>query len=365
MIATANTNRSPDKQPWVEVDQKKCTSWLFAHGLFASPAQAALYGEPIKTSTHEIAKRSKKANSGITVLQGIRTSTCTFAETQFKPQKRLFLQDTFFNSLYRIALAPLKLPCYALTICAHRLLGVQIEQQACLDSSMRMYWINLLNINIGQQADLHHLSVALQQHSITMHAQEPDLEQAVIIYGVSRGSAAAFCFQAIEKNPEVRAVIAESLLDTFPNLIKTSSFIRRFLVKTVLLMSAFLRKTTLARYTHFYDPSGISPLDLLEHFPKETALLLITSLTDTAVPCQSTQAMYKALRKSGHTKVHLLVLKHSSHPGYTFDNQEDRTMYERVVHAFNRHYGLAHIPSLAQEGQQFFELTQPDPNSLQ
>jgi hypothetical protein len=67
--------------------------------------------------------------------------------------------------------------------------------------------------------------------------------------------------------------------------------------------------------------------------------------------------LYGELVNRGHKKVHLLVLKHSSHKGYMIG--KDREVYESCVHAFYRACGADYDAEKAKSGQTIFEQTQP------
>ena len=97
-----------------------------------------------------------------------------------------------------------------------------------------------------------------------------------------------------------------------------------------------------------------------ETITDDIPLLFVTSLKDGLVPPQGTMSLYNLLKARGFKKIHLLVLKKSIHPCYMISHDDDRTLYETVVHAFYKHYGLPHNAAKAAQGQAEFEKTQPE-----
>ena len=61
---------------------------------------------------------------------------------------------------------------------------------------------------------------------------------------------------------------------------------------------------------------------------------------DTIVTCDNTENIANALANKGKNDVYLLKLERSSHPGYMYDDKEDRINYETFLHAIYKKYHL-------------------------
>jgi hypothetical protein len=178
--------------------------------------------------------------------------------------------------------------------------------------------------------------------------KEKDKTDGLILYGVSRGTAATFCAFAKEKYSEVRLVVLEGAIDSVENVITTrfkrcANFISSGL--------AFFKRWNFSQY----DKDGISPLKSVEDFPEGIPVVFITSKVDKIVTCGNTENIANTLAKKGKNDVYLLKLERSSHPNYMFDDAEDRNTYEVFIHAIYKKYGLRHDPELAQKGDHLID----------
>lgn len=169
-----------------------------------------------------------------------------------------------------------------------------------------------------------------------------------ILYGASRGAAAIFNYLGTTQDTShVKAAILEGVFDSLEHVIEKSYGLMTIPMKFLIRMVT----------SHNFE--GIQPIKLVEKISKNIPLLLVTSRKDKTVPFECTWNLYTALRMSGHYKVHLLVLDHSSHPCYCNDNVDDASKYEAVVHAFYKAYQLPHNAKLAEKGFKDFIATQP------
>jgi hypothetical protein len=212
------------------------------------------------------------------------------------------------------------------------------------------YSFALSHINLGQEEDLTILDQVFTYQRAMIERMYPDTQYACILYGHSRGAAAAFHYAALKKNPEIRAVVCEGVFDTVEHIAHaSSSALVRFIAHWV------------PKITNF-DATGLQPLTLVSEFPLATPVLLITSYADKIVPAVCTINLYKALRAAGHTKVHILMLERANHVrGYARADEQEKRLYENVVHAFYRHYGLPYRSTCAQAGHDYFiKHTQPN-----
>lgn len=207
---------------------------------------------------------------------------------------------------------------------------------------------NIFQMSIGQDIDM-------QTHRQKYDAwhRSPDRSKHLILYGVSRGTAATFCALAKEKYPEVKLVILEGAIDSVQNLLP------QFVEKVVPIPSIAKKITSVVNtgLSFFkkcgvlqYDPYGPSPLKSVHDFPEAIPVVFITSKRDKIINCKNTERIARALADKEKNDVYLLQLEHSSHPNYMFDNKEDRQNYEAFLHAIYKKYNLFHEPLLAELG---------------
>lgn len=171
----------------------------------------------------------------------------------------------------------------------------------------------------------------------------------LILYGVSRGTAASFNAFTKEQYPEVKLVILEGAIDSIPNVIARRA--RNMLGdNAVAAWSASLVNSAISFFTQ-YKPEGPSPLDALKDFPKNVPVVFITSKIDREVPRENTYNIATALASRGDNPVYLLELEDANHPEYMFSNKADRDNYEHLIHAVYRRYGLQHNKNYAEAGK--------------
>jgi hypothetical protein len=326
---------------WINPQPERPISYVYAPGILASEAHLARYCPSFTASTGEHVTCCK----GIEVIQE-PVSTGNLPEIELRPPQKRSIASTIVQTLWH----PYKSMCYALSYMANHWLGISITSKTDTQDSLHMYAINVSKINLGQEADIALFKKIYDTHITTMNKRTATFDHGVVMYGTSRGSAAAFNFIALHKPAHVQALVCEGLFDSIENVARAPVSL------TVRIRLYLLGMTN-------FRKNGLAPIKLIEHFPKDMPLLLITSCKDGTVPCQCTKNMYRLLRASGHNKVHLLVLKEVAHVWYPYAGKEDREQYEGVVHAFYKHYRLPHIPEFAAAGKQFF-MTKTQPESV-
>ncbi len=230
--------------------------------------------------------------------------------------------------------------------------GITVVDNPASPYTVVNYNFNFGRANIGQRRDIRAL-----QRTYLKHIQNyPNTD--VILYGDSRGAATIFNFIALYNPSQVKAAVMEGCFDAIPHLMKHCIFSDKDAAAEKRLHG------TLSFVMRGYKDSALSPRQYAEKINDDIPLLFVTSLKDWVVPSQCTFYLYNRLRERGHQKVHILVLQHSSHPGYMLDNAEDRDLYESVVHAFYKQYGLPHNAARANDGYAAFMRTQPTPEEL-
>lgn len=301
-------------------------SYIFAPGMLSTETQLAKYIPKFLASTDEIVTCS----NGINVICEPVT-VCNFAEINLKP-----LINNSFNILNKAA--------YYLSHLSNCSYGIKVNvsENKQATHTVGAQSINIFNINIAQDKDIECLYNTYHRHC-DMYA-----DSDIIAYGVSRGAAATFNFLSQYKPERVKAAVLEGVFDSLSHVIDKKFW-----------FAPNLAKILLSKITS-YNQHGINPIDNVAKISKELPILLVTSLKDADVPYQCTINLYCNLLDAGHKKVHILILKNSSHPGYIFDDAKDKKDYESVVHSFYAHYDLPHDPDLAKLGLKRWSDCSPD-----
>lgn len=189
--------------------------------------------------------------------------------------------------------------------------------------SLRAHAVRVHKINIGQEGDIAEHKKRVE----ACHAEFPD--EDIVLYGMSRGALTTFIGHALHRYAWVKAVVLEGCPSALPDIVKTIPN---------KILRAFYRHCV--RHLCAHDPKGISALSCVDQFPLETPVLFITSEKDKLVPASCTLDLVDKLVKAGHKHVYCLVLKNSSHTGYSSDDPEDALNYQHIVHAFYKKYGI-------------------------
>lgn len=312
------------------------TSYLYAHGLFAGEVQMAKYCPRFVASTGEVVS----CDTGGQVI-GECCSAVTFAEINSNKFSFSWNPRTWPLNVIRACGSPI------MQHVAYRQYGIKITANPASDKTIAGQWFSLKRLNMGQVDDIALLQAAYDQH------REKYPHTDIVLYGVSRGSAAAVNFLACHQPSQVKAVVLEGVFDDIPHLLKHFGFsCKGRLVESI-------SHAALNAVAGGYNKNGPFPSRSLDALPQNIPLLLVTSLKDWEVPYQCTFRLYRKLKEIGHEKVHLLVLHNAGHSNYMIGDTEDKRNYESVVHSFYRHYGLAYNAALADQGQELFSKTMP------
>lgn len=213
--------------------------------------------------------------------------------------------------------------------------------------TVRYYGINRNKSSIGQETDINSFAEKYQQWE-----KEFPKEDDLIVYSVSRGTAATFCAIAKNKYPKIKLAIFEGAIDSVENV--KDSVVNKFpscMQSTVRFFgNCYFKK----RYQAYSD-KGPSPLSEVDNFPENLPAVFITSEADEVVPCKSTIRIAEALAARGKNPVYLLKLRKSDHANYMYHNEIDRRTYECFIHAIYKKYGFSHDEKLAKSGDLLLE----------
>lgn len=215
--------------------------------------------------------------------------------------------------------------------------------------SVAFHTPNLSQVNIGQEIDMD-----AHRKKYDSWLEKEGREEGLILWGVSRGTAATFCAHAKEKYPEVKLVVLEGAIDSVQAVIskRVSNIFKSDSVSTQVTGMinsgfSFFNRWNLIQYRQ----DGPSPLKSVADFPEGVPVVFITSKMDKEVPSTNTENIARSLADKGKNDVYLLILERSSHPNYMFDDLDDRNTYETFIHAIYKKYHLKHDPLLAKKGE--------------
>jgi hypothetical protein len=308
---------------------------LFYQGMNSSQTQALKYtgAAKITASTGEIMWCEGKNNLlPIHVITNLHVGD-EIADVNLQP-----------FATYMAMLNPVNLLGVVLTGLSNWLNGFHFISAANYGEPSVVYHAPVVsNISIGQESD-----IESHRKKYQSWLRRDDRQSSLILYGVSRGTAATFCAFAKEKYPEVKLVILEGAIDSVENILpKRAAKIcsSEYLAQKTLSMM----KSGLSMFTS-YREDGPSPLSCVDDYPENIPTVFVTSIKDAEVPCENTKNIAQALAGRGKNDVYLLTLNHSSHPNYMFDHQEDRDRYEAFIHAIYKKYDLEHDAGLAEKG---------------
>lgn len=275
-------------------------------------------------------------------------SAVVFSEIDLrKPTYFTFNPITAFINSLRRDLAPL----------AGRVLqdslNFTVEDNPNSKLSVVNYSFNFSKANLGQKADIRALEKTYKEHI----KKYPEHE--VILYGDSRGAATIFNFISLHKPEQVKAAVLEGIFDTIPHTVK------HFLYTDKKPCEEQRLYNMVQFFVRSYRKDGHCPRTCADIISDDIPLLFVISLNDGLVAPQSAFYLYNCLRAKGHQKVHLLILKKSSHPMYMIGDPEDKKVYESTVHAFYKQYNLPYNSTLAELGRKSFQATLPTAEFLE
>lgn len=185
-------------------------------------------------------------------------------------------------------------------------------------------------------------------------------DHRAVVLGVSRGASVLVNFMGLYNPYTIHAAVLESPFDSVENIVL--GMINR--ARLIWIPRAREIGLALTRFIFTkYRAEGIRPIDVVDTIYTDLPLLFVCCAQDKLVPVWSTLNLYKKLKESGHTQVHVLILPEGSH-AHLINDPVHGVSFQNVVHAFYKHYHLPHDPLLAIAGADLFKRCQPDSKDL-
>jgi pimeloyl-ACP methyl ester carboxylesterase len=199
--------------------------------------------------------------------------------------------------------------------------------------------------------------------------------QRFIIFGISRGAAAALNFvknlsEYGIKPEQIQALILESIYTDIPRMLSNLENVRQYTLLGLRTTTPIRHALTFASLCHkknkhtrirlaeeqlvditSYNPTGIQPIDHLERVPKELPIFFVNSLQDEQISAEETYDNFYKLKTHGHQYAYFYQLAAGQHDQYT---DIDRN-YRPAVHAFLKKHNLPHNPRYAAFGEQHLQ----------
>lgn len=184
--------------------------------------------------------------------------------------------------------------------------------------------------DIGQINDIDRLANIIRKYC------KDDIQ--CIIQGVSRGASVIILTLALNPDLPIAAIILESPFDSIDSVL--DGIVKKIGNLTLLKQNKYTFFTMIFQK---HIPGLYKPIDYVNRVNKNIPILIICSLSDTLVPFQSSMRLYHALKKSGHTKTHIVILSKGKH-GFLLQG-DNKKSYEAAVHNFYKKYDLPYDPS--------------------
>lgn len=200
---------------------------------------------------------------------------------------------------------------------------------------------SLYNCALGQYNDIKQLR---RQHALVSNNPHVGSVDEIILYGVSRGASTTINFMALHQPNNIAALVLEAPFAHMDDVIELK--VKQLKLGWIPHIHAAAHYMVGSIFRN-YVATGEQPINNIKRLPADLPILLVCTAADDLVPYTSTVKLYDELKKNGHTKVHLLVLKSGKHAKCLWGT--DGEEYQNAVHAFYRHYGLPHNADFAQK----------------
>ena len=188
----------------------------------------------------------------------------------------------------------------------------------------------------GKRVNRDKMFMATGQDIATLH-QQIDPEQSYILYGLSRGGAAAINYLAQHNQNNIQALILEG---TPADMIDAVNHFQH----------SIGYKISQERPTKELIYHMVFPAYQLESTPpvaniakisnKHLPVLIVQSQDDVRVPVDAAYKLYLAFLDAGFTNIYLCILHQGKHAFYT--QGTNKNLYLHALHSFYKKYGFAY-----------------------
>ena len=193
---------------------------------------------------------------------------------------------------------------------------------------------NRLQANFGQTNDIKTLFKTYTDYC------NNDIDQRVILTGISRGASTLFNFIGTHNPKNIGAIVAESPFATLDDVIQHTLNIWHIGWLPNAITTALMK----IKYPA-YDPHGIQPITSISEKNNNIPILIVCSIQDTAIPYTSSMRLAQKLKDTEHENVYLLVLMQGAHGFLSYQEK-----FQHVAHAFYARYNLPYNKKLAEQG---------------
>lgn len=177
---------------------------------------------------------------------------------------------------------------------------------------------------------------------ITTLRKQIDPDKDYILYGFSRGGAAAINVLAQDNPSNIKALILESSPADMIDSIKNAQYALGYQFST--------QRSGQEKLFHALFPAyqlGSTPpvKNIAKIQNRSLPILIIASVADQRVAIDASCKLYLAFLKAGFTDVYFQELATSKHDHYV--SGSERTQYLQALHSFYKKYGFAYNPKFA------------------
>jgi len=206
------------------------------------------------------------------------------------------------------------------------------------------YSIDLMLFNLGQTDDIDAV------HRGFRHAHmSGNIGSNIILYGVSRGSAALINWLASPQFQQSHSRQSTSKLSSLEKTTASMSAARQLGIQAIVLEGCPSSLDDLVNYStglswlyyklvravlpwiSRYRADGPQAIDNVTKLPRDIPILFITSYADKTVPYMCTTSMYEKMVDAGYTNVHIVTLSRAGHDNYLSKCEVDRQDYIAAV----------------------------------
>lgn len=191
--------------------------------------------------------------------------------------------------------------------------------------------INRAQMHMGQGPDIQTLHDAVNKLAI---------DEKIILYGCSRGSAAIINYVAQHNPSSIQAIILDACPADIPSSIKPT------------LAKLGINPDHSDAIFHMlfpgYPTNSVPPIQAIKDIKnKHIPILMLHSKTDLRVSSLDAYRLYLEFKKQGFTNVHLVMLPDGKH-SFLLQSDDVKSMYLEAVHSFYKAYNMPHNPEWTQ-----------------